>query len=110
MKTAVHGALVEVYGVGTALLGVSGVGKSECALELVSRGHRIVADDVIELDAMDDGSLIGWAPERIRKFLIYHELFHYLSEDSPFPNTQLDDEELADLFAFYVSRKDGPVQ
>ncbi|MFP8881052.1 MAG: hypothetical protein VCE43_17180 [Myxococcota bacterium] len=66
MKTAVHGALVEVFGVGTVLLGPSGVGKSECALELVSRGHRIVADDVIELIVMEDGTLLGRAPERIR--------------------------------------------
>ena len=66
MKASVHGALVEVYGVGIALLGVSGVGKSEGALELVSRGHRIVADDVIELFAPTEASLVGRAPERIR--------------------------------------------
>jgi HPr kinase/phosphorylase len=66
VKASVHGALVEVYGVGIALLGTSGVGKSECALELISRGHRIVADDVIELFTTDDRSLIGRAPERIR--------------------------------------------
>ncbi len=66
MTTSVHGALVEVYGVGTALLGVSGVGKSECALELVTRGHRIVADDVIELSTTEDGKVIGRSPERIR--------------------------------------------
>jgi HPr kinase/phosphorylase len=66
MKASVHGALVEVYGVGIALLGASGVGKSECALELVSRGHRIVADDVIDLMAASADKLIGRAPERIR--------------------------------------------
>jgi len=66
VKTAVHGALVEVHGVGIALLGPSGVGKSECALELVSRGHRIVADDVIELVQREDGTLVGRSPERIR--------------------------------------------
>jgi len=66
VTTSVHGALVEIYGVGTVLLGMSGVGKSECALELVSRGHRLVADDVIELIAADGGGLIGRSPERIR--------------------------------------------
>jgi HPr kinase/phosphorylase len=66
VRTAVHGALVEVHGTGTALLGPSGVGKSECALELLSRGHRMVADDVIELDPDAQGGLIGRAPERIR--------------------------------------------
>ena len=48
MTTAVHGALLDVHGVGVVLLGRSGVGKSECALELIHRGHRLVADDVIE--------------------------------------------------------------
>jgi HPr kinase/phosphorylase len=61
-----HGALVEVHGVGVLLLGKSGVGKSECALELVGRGHRLVADDVVELRRADSGELIGCAPDRIR--------------------------------------------
>ncbi len=51
---------------GVLLRGPSGVGKSECALELVSRGHRLAADDVVELERSDDGRLVGWAPERIR--------------------------------------------
>ncbi len=62
----VHGSLLEVHGVGVLLLGPSGVGKSECALELVSRGHRLVADDAVELTRGDDGRLVGRAPERIR--------------------------------------------
>jgi len=48
-ETTVHGTLVDVYGVGTLLLGKSGVGKSECALELVERGHRLVADDIVQV-------------------------------------------------------------
>jgi HPr kinase/phosphorylase len=69
MTNAVHGALLDVHGVGTALLGSSGVGKSECALELLGRGHRLVADDVIELTVVADVSLIGRAPERIRHYM-----------------------------------------
>ncbi len=61
-----HGALVEVHGVGVLLLGRSGVGKSECALELVGRGHRLVADDVVQLERTDAGELYGSAPDRIR--------------------------------------------
>ena len=64
-----HGALLDVHGVGTVLLGPSGIGKSECALELVSRGHRLVADDVIEVHSGPDGRPFGSAPERIRHYL-----------------------------------------
>jgi len=65
----IHGALVEVGGVGVLLLGPSGVGKSECALELVSRGHRLAADDVVDLEVGDEGELWGSSPERIRHHL-----------------------------------------
>lgn len=61
-----HGALVEVLGVGVLLIGPSGIGKSECALELVQRGHRLVADDVVDLRATEGGCLRGAAPELIR--------------------------------------------
>ena len=62
----VHGALLEVHGVGVLLLGPSGIGKSECALELVARGHRLVADDVVEVEPGEGGAPIGRSPERIR--------------------------------------------
>ena len=62
----IHGALVEVSGVGVLLRGPSGVGKSECALELVSRGHKLVADDVVLLERTPDGVLLGRSSERIR--------------------------------------------
>jgi len=62
----IHGALVEVSGVGVLLRGPSGVGKSECALELVSRGHKLVADDVVLLELGPEGGLTGQSPERIR--------------------------------------------
>jgi HPr kinase/phosphorylase len=64
----VHGALVRVKGVGVLLLGPSGVGKSETALELVTRGHALVADDVVQLERVGDG-LVGRSPEAIRHYL-----------------------------------------
>lgn len=64
-----HGSLLDVQGVGTLLLGPSGIGKSECALELLSRGHRLVADDVLEIHTASDGRVVGAAPERIRHFM-----------------------------------------
>jgi len=66
---SVHGALVTVRGTGALLLGRSGMGKSETALELVTRGHRLVADDVVRIAARPDGSLWGRAPELIRHHL-----------------------------------------
>jgi HPr kinase/phosphorylase len=63
-----HGALIDVLDVGVLLLGKSGVGKSECALELVVRGHRLVADDVVRVRE-ENGALWGRAPERIRHYM-----------------------------------------
>ncbi len=68
MVVAIHGALVDVHTVGVLLLGPSGVGKSECALELVSRGHRLIADDVVQL-RRDGDQVLGMAPERIRHYM-----------------------------------------
>lgn len=64
-----HGVLVEVYGEGILILGESGVGKSETALELVKRGHRLIADDVVEIRKVSDKTLLGTAPEIIRHFI-----------------------------------------
>ena len=64
-----HGTLLQVEGVGVLLTGPSGIGKSECALDLLRRGHRLVADDVVELVRGVDGRLKGSAPERIRYHL-----------------------------------------
>jgi len=69
MTVSVHGAFLEVFGVGAALLGPSGIGKSECALELLNRGHRLVADDVIEMTPESGGRLVGRAPARIRHYM-----------------------------------------
>jgi HPr kinase/phosphorylase len=64
-----HGVLVEVYGEGVLILGESGVGKSETALELVKRGHRLIADDIVEIRRVSDSTLLGSAPENIRHFI-----------------------------------------
>lgn len=64
-----HGVLVEVYGEGLLLLGESGVGKSETAVELVKRGHRLIADDAVEIRRYSRRKLIGSAPELIRHYL-----------------------------------------
>ncbi|MEG2377257.1 MAG: HPr(Ser) kinase/phosphatase, partial [Clostridia bacterium] len=64
-----HGVLVEVYGEGLLLLGESGVGKSETAIELVKRGHRLIADDAVELKRVSAKTLVGNAPEIIRHFI-----------------------------------------
>jgi HPr kinase/phosphorylase len=61
-----HGTLVDVFGVGVLLTGKSGVGKSECALELVERGHRLVADDVVEIHKIDESLLMGSGSDIIR--------------------------------------------
>ncbi|QEJ95371.1 HPr kinase/phosphorylase [Treponema phagedenis] len=64
-KISIHGVLVEVYGLGILLLGDSGVGKSETALELIERGHRLVADDLVEISCLNGNSLIGRGVNRI---------------------------------------------
>jgi len=64
-----HGVLVDVYGVGVLLMGESGIGKSETALELVKRGHRLVADDAVEIKKVAENRLIGDAPDLIRHFM-----------------------------------------
>lgn len=64
-----HGVLVDVYGVGVLLTGESGVGKSEAALELVKRGHQLVADDVVDICRVADDRLVGESPEMVRHFM-----------------------------------------
>jgi HPr kinase/phosphorylase len=64
-----HGVLVEVYGEGILLLGESGVGKSETAIELVKRGHRLIADDAVEIRRVSSKTLVGSSPENIRHFI-----------------------------------------
>ncbi len=64
-----HGVLIEIYGEGVLILGESGVGKSETAIELVKRGHRLVADDAVEIRKVSNISLVGTSPDNIRHFL-----------------------------------------
>lgn len=68
-KTAVHGVLVDVYGIGVLITGKSGIGKSETALELIKRGHRLVADDNVEIRQEDYDTLIGNPPPLIEHLL-----------------------------------------
>ena len=64
-----HGVLVEVYGEGILLTGDSGIGKSEAAVELLKRGHRLIADDAVEIRKIDSDILVGTAPELIRNYI-----------------------------------------
>ena len=68
-RCSVHGVLVDIYGEGVLIMGESGIGKSEVALELIHRGHRLVSDDVVEIKKVSDASLIGTAPDITRHFI-----------------------------------------
>ena len=68
-RTTVHGVLVEIYGEGVLLTGDSGIGKSETALELIKRGHRLIADDAVEIKKIGRDRLVGDAPEMIRYYM-----------------------------------------
>ena len=66
---SIHGVLVDVYGEGVLIMGESGIGKSEAALELIKRGHRLVSDDVVEIRRVSDDTLVGSAPDITRHFI-----------------------------------------
>lgn len=68
-QVTIHGVLVDVYGIGVLIKGESSIGKSETALELIQRGHRLVADDAIEIIKLDDNRLVGQAPEILRHYM-----------------------------------------
>ncbi|MCD8230349.1 MAG: HPr(Ser) kinase/phosphatase [Clostridiales bacterium] len=65
----IHGVLVDIYGEGILIMGESGIGKSEAALELIRRGHRLVTDDVVEIRRLSNNSLVGRSPEITRYFI-----------------------------------------
>ncbi len=66
---SIHGVLVDVYGEGVLIMGESGIGKSEAALELIKRGHRLVTDDVVEIRKISDETLVGTSPDITRHFI-----------------------------------------
>ncbi|MCC8162701.1 MAG: HPr(Ser) kinase/phosphatase [Lachnospiraceae bacterium] len=66
---SIHGELVDVYGEGILIMGESGIGKSEAALELIKRGHRLITDDVVEIHKVSDDTLVGTSPEITRHFI-----------------------------------------
>ncbi len=66
---SIHGVLVDVYGEGILIMGESGIGKSEAALELIKRGHRLITDDVVEIRKVSDATLVGSAPDLTRHFI-----------------------------------------
>ena len=68
-RISIHGVLVDIYGEGVLIMGESGIGKSEVALELIHRGHRLVSDDVVEIIKESDETLIGTAPDITRHFI-----------------------------------------
>lgn len=68
-RISIHGVLVDIFGEGVLIIGESGMGKSEVALELIHRGHRLVADDVVEIKKVSDASLVGSAPDITRHFI-----------------------------------------
>ena len=68
-RISIHGVLVDVYGEGVLIMGESGIGKSEAALELIRRGHRLVSDDVVELRKVSDDTLMGTSPDVTRHFI-----------------------------------------
>ncbi len=68
-RISIHGVLVDIYGEGVLITGESGIGKSEAALELIHRGHRLVSDDVVEIKKVSDETLIGTAPDITRHFI-----------------------------------------
>lgn len=68
-RITIHGGLVDVYGEGILIMGESGIGKSEAALELIKRGHRLVADDAVEIKKVSDDTLIGTSPDITRHFI-----------------------------------------
>ena len=68
-RQTIHGVLVEVYGEGLLITGDSGIGKSETALELIKRGHRLIADDAVEIRRVSQQSLVGQAPALIRHYM-----------------------------------------
>lgn len=68
-ESTIHGVLMEIYGMGVLITGGSGIGKSECAIELIRRGHKFVSDDAVQVKVLNNDSLIGISPKNISNFI-----------------------------------------
>ena len=89
-----HGVLLDVYGVGVFLSGKSGVGKSEAALELIKRGHQLVADDVVDICRISDDRLIGTCPEKIRHLIDLIIELESWDENKPYDRIGIQDDSI----------------
>ncbi|MFQ5696841.1 MAG: hypothetical protein ACE5IL_00985 [Myxococcota bacterium] len=105
----IHGTLVQVAGLGLLLIGRSGIGKSECALELIMRGHKLVADDVIQVSRSPQGSLEGRGPELVRHYLELRGI-GIVHVPSLFGTDAVIDEATIDLLIRLEGWRDGPVE
>jgi HPr kinase/phosphorylase len=103
-----HGDLLDIFAIGVLLLGDSGSGKSECALELVHRGHRLVADDVVEIYRLRNEDLMGQAPESVRGLMEVRGL-GLISIEQLFGVVAVRDSKPIDLVLNLVWESEGPV-
>jgi HPr kinase/phosphorylase len=101
-----HGDLLDIFAIGVLILGDSGSGKSECALELVHRGHRLVADDVVEIYRLRDADLIGQAPESVRGLMEVRGL-GLISIEQLFGVVAVRDSKPIDLVVRLVGEREG---
>jgi HPr kinase/phosphorylase len=108
-REAVHGDLLDIYAIGVLILGDSGSGKSEGALELVHRGHRLVADDVVEIYRVRNEDLIGEAPEEVRGLMEVRGL-GLISIEQLFGVVAVRDSKPIDLVVKLVEEEDEPVE
>lgn len=96
-----HGVLMEVFGLGVLLIGESGIGKSEIALGLISRGHRLIADDAVTISSTQDQGLIGSCPELLKDFLEVRGL-GILNIRNMFGETAVKDQASLDLIIKFI--------
>jgi HPr kinase/phosphorylase len=107
-REILHGDLLDIFAIGVLILGDSGSGKSECALELVHRGHRLVADDVVEIYRVRNEDLVGQAPEEVRGLMEVRGL-GLISIEQLFGVVAVRDTKPIDLVVNLVAEGTGPV-
>lgn len=107
-REMVHGDLLDIFAIGVLLLGESGSGKSECALELVHRGHRLIADDAVEVFRLRNEELFGQAPEQVRGLMEVRGL-GLISIEQLFGVVAVRDIKPIDLVIKLVPERGGPV-